>query len=133
MSAPPPPLSRLRPLLLAGCIVVWACAFAATHTPPSMLPRLHVTDVALHAAGYFILASLLMGTLAAYRLAGARRAALALAILAAYGALDELTQPLVGRSAAWSDWFADMLGTAAAIAVWQAMLAFAARRRAPDR
>jgi len=57
-------------------------------------------------------------------------AAVAVSIAAAaYGAFDELTQPLFGRSASWGDWLADMVGAAVAVIVFEAVLSMRARRK----
>ena len=118
---------RRRRLLLGGLTVTWAAAFTATHLPPTNIPTTGLGDVYLHAAGYFLLGGLLSLALAACGTQPARRIAVTLAVLAVYAVVDEATQPLVGRTAALSDWFADMVGTAAAVAACEAVLYCRAR------
>ncbi len=113
-STPPSPSARILWVLLG---VVWVGAFTATHIPPAGLPKTGTGDKVLHAVGYFGLGAVFFAALAASGAGLRRTAALVLVLLTVYGAIDELTQPLVGRSAAWSDWLADVFGAAAAAAV----------------
>ena len=99
MSPEPPPLGRYRRWLLGLLVIVWLSAFVATHIPPASIPRAGVGDWVLHTLGYFVLGSLLLATAAAYGLSARRRALLVLVLLAAYGAMDEVTQELVSRHA----------------------------------
>lgn len=91
-----------------------AAAFIVTHLPPRAIPS-HpgVSDVVLHACGYCAL-----GLATVWRL-GNRPVTLAsrrwlgwLAFLLIYAMVDELSQPLVGRSSEMSDWLADACGGA---------------------
>ena len=102
----------------------WAFLFAVTHAPlrgvgPAPIP--HVDKVA-HVGLYFILAWL-GGTLRA-KATGAdrlRRVAAWTVIYAIYGAVDEWSQPLVGRSMELGDWIADVGGVllGGAVVVWR--------------
>ena len=121
----------VRRFLWAACAALWICAFVATHIPAKAVPRTGVGDVVLHFIGYFVLTSSLAAALIAQGLPGRTRVPLALATMVFYAALDELTQPLVGRSAAMSDFIANVLGAAAALVVIEsAMLVVRTRRRA---
>jgi len=83
----------------------------------------------LHAVGYFVLGALFLMALASSGLGTVRRAVLALAILSAYAAVDEITQPLVDRSPDPVDWGADVVGAlAAAIVIGIVPKAFRRRR-----
>ena len=128
-AAAPGRLSRLRRPLLALLIATWIGAAVATHIPPGSVPETGVSDKSLHVLGYFVLGSLLLVTLAGCGVGRARRVALLLGALAVYGALDEITQPLVGRNASVYDWLADVSGAALAVVVCELVLALAARRR----
>ena len=123
-SRPPVPHRVLRWVL----VLAWAGAFVATHIPGRSVPQVHVGDKLLHVAGYFVLTSLLLGVLATRGMPRGRRVVVVLAVLAAYGAFDEITQPLFGRSADTVDWLADMLGGVAAIVAWEVSFAFVRRR-----
>ena len=104
---------NLRIVFLAAL----ACAFVVTH-----IPRLAVgtpdspIDKLVHASGYGVLAALLL--LARWW----RPVWPALAALAAWAALDEVTQaiPGLGRSADVEDWLADVTGMAIAAAFFVA-------------
>jgi putative peptidoglycan lipid II flippase len=88
-----------------------------THIPAPNIPDLqaqvpHVDKVA-HLAMYTILTVLLLAS----RLAGAKRSwsanlIVAMVLAGVIGAVDELTQPLVGRTCTLGDWAADVGGAA---------------------
>jgi VanZ family protein len=89
----------------------------ATHYPkPEHFLGTHAfSDKVLHFAAYVLLASLAAATLAECRRWGGR-GVLALAwSLAAFAAIDEITQPLFGRSAEGLDWVFDCMGIAVGI------------------
>lgn len=112
-------LSGWVPVLLG---VYWLAIFTATHWPRLDIPGGRVllsSDKLLHFTAYMILGLLLtwsLATLPRWRRRGIlgmltyRRGAMALAVIgivALYGAFDELTQPLAGRSTELLDWLAD--------------------------
>ncbi len=108
---------RYRRAAYILCAAAWAAAFLATHTPVQHLPKLHATDVVLHGGGYAIL-SLLFGLALLARGIPLRKRNVIIAItMMTYGIGDELTQPLFGRHAAFSDWLADVTGVVIAIAL----------------
>lgn len=90
-------------------------AFTATHLPPPTKPFPPlVHDKWLHAIGFAGLGFFTLWRLATTKKAiPARVLGLWCLALLAYGAFDEITQPLAGRSCEFSDWLAD--GTGAAI------------------
>ncbi len=110
------------PVFRRGGLAVLAVAYAvtlvlATHypKPEQLLGRYGHADKLLHFVAYFLLAVFVA---AAVWGAGrwSRRAALIVAIaLAAFGAVDEITQPLFGRTADVLDWAADCAGIAVGI------------------
>ena len=95
-------------------LLYWPLAAAATHVPPlrrrtSTEPPLVPIDKIAHFAGFALLSWLLVHLLT--QRMSARLAVLVTAlVLAAYGALDELTQPPFQRSADPWDFIADMVG-----------------------
>ena len=111
------PMASRRVRLLAAivCATLWAAALTATHVPISQLPNLPTGDKALHGTGYFVLASVFAATLAIHGLPLRRRSTVVLIVMPLYGAFDEATQPMFGRSASWGDYFVDMLGTLLAV------------------
>ncbi len=104
-----------RRLVLSACIIVWAGALIATHIPAERLPRVGGSDKLLHAAGYFVISGLFWLTLRVHGVAGAKRITLIFFTMLAYAAIDEITQPLVGRGSSIGDWLADITGTIIAL------------------
>ena len=98
-------------MLLAVAVVSYTLvAFLGTHLPMphGVIPR--GGDKVLHFLGYSVFGVLLMGlraSLGEFRWPSVVGRA---GFLACYGAFDEITQKLVGRSADVADWFADVLG-----------------------
>jgi len=130
-----PPLDKapkpVRYALLAAFVLSWVGAFVATHLPPEDMSAIHVSDKVAHCIGYGALATLLAGVLTFFGRARFSRVALALGILLAYGAFDELTQPIFRRTASFDDWLADAAGAAIALVFWEILLGllWAFRRR----
>lgn len=114
MSTPASPTPVWRRRIWIG---YWIAIFVATHLPPSSRAvqfAFRLPDWVLHAGAYAG-----FGALAVWALPGrptVRRLAIVFAALLAYGAFDELTQPLVRRSCELSDWIADAIGGLAGIA-----------------
>ena len=119
----PQPAARPGRQVLAGITaLLFLAAFVVTHLPRHRVPRLGASDTSLHGAGYFVLSAGLLATFVAWGLRRRVRGPLLLAGLGAYAALDELTQPLVGRDAAWGDGIADLIGAATALLVGELVL-----------
>ena len=108
--------------------ILWLSAFVITHLPRSRLPGVPAGDKVLHAVGFFGLTGAFVLTLSLRGVRRRRRVVVAALAMVAYAAFDEITQPLFNRHAAWSDWMADILGAAAAIAAVELMLAVRPRR-----
>ena len=100
-------------------VALWVCAFICTHMPGRNIPSTGMDDKKLHVVGFFVLASLLLLTLSSHLVPRAPRMWLTLCIMAAYAAMDELTQPWFGRGCEGLDWVSDMTGTAVAIIFWE--------------
>ncbi len=122
--------SLLRRAILVICVTSWLAAFTATHIPVPGIKGVHVSDKTLHMVGYFFLTGAFLLTLATRGKPRQLRIGLALAVMTAYGAFDELTQELVNRNADWRDWFADLVGIGLAVIVVEAMLWIRAKRSA---
>jgi len=128
----PPPAKAPKPIryvLLAACALAWAGAFLATHLPPNDVPNLQTSDKVLHMVGYGGLTTLLVLSLASLGRPRSARIVLAVGILLAYGAFDELTQPAFQRTADFHDWLADAAGTAIAVALCETLLAILSSAR----
>ncbi len=121
-----------RRLVLIVCLIVWAAAVIATHTPIDRLPHSGVSDKLLHAVGYFVLAGILWLTLWVHGVTGAKRIACIFFAMLAYAAIDELTQPLVGRDDSLGDWLADVIGATVSLILLE-LLALGRSWSAPRR
>jgi VanZ family protein len=137
MDSAPSGRSRATAVVAIITAIYWGVIFAGTHWPTDPVPLTGKTlwdrlDKSEHLIAFGGLAVLLCmaGTLRGVR--AGRLAWSVPAIVAIYGALDELTQSLVrNRQTDFVDWLFDMLGASAGVAIF----CFAARllRRGPPR
>jgi VanZ family protein len=110
----------LRQLLARVCwgltILYWLTLFAGTHVPGPKLPVIR-NDKTIHFVGYALLAGAIMVSLRASGRIRAGSGIRVLAVVLAYGAVDEWTQalPFVHRSCEMADWHADAAGAATAV------------------
>lgn len=114
----------LRGVLLILLAVWWTAMLAGTHAPRPIQPPIGFpqSDKFLHFTSYLGLGALLCVVLRQFmpvRSAATigRAAGRSLAIAALYGAIDELTQPLMGRDAEWLDFLADVGGACCGVAL----------------
>ena len=121
---------RVMWLLTAG---YWAVLFVLTHLPPTRMMHGPSNDKLQHFAAYFVL-SMALGTTMWVATPARRRVAplVALGVCAAYGIFDELTQPIVGRSAEVGDWVADVSGATVAALILFGAQALSTRRPRPE-
>jgi VanZ family protein len=113
--------------MLLACY--WAVLFISTHVPREMvrLPR-GVSDLIPHFIAYAVLAVLFAAALhVTVRQVSGWQICAAWMLLVVYAAIDEASQPLVGRHASVWDWLADAAGAAVGITVFYL---WARRRRA---
>ena len=115
-------LALLRPYwpaVLIGSLLLYTFALVvATHLPKiGGIVRTAGVDKLLHFGAYFVQATLAAAAVAATGRLGRRNAVILIAALAAFGGLDELTQPWFSRSAEWADWAADCLGVALGVSL----------------
>ena len=131
MQPPPPstPPIRIRGRL-ARALAAMTAAYTlvlvwATHypKPERFLGANPPSDKALHFLAYGALAVLAAGTLALARRWTAARAVGLGAGLAAFAAVDELTQPLFSRDAEPLDWIFDSIGIVVGLAAVAATVA----------
>lgn len=88
-------------------VVIWLSLATLTHVPvPASVPHTRYADKVVHLLAYFPLGLLLP----ACQVRGLSRRSICVAVIAVYGALDELLQIPVGRTASFYDWLADLLG-----------------------
>jgi len=119
-SQQPAGLARLWPswpAVLVGTLLLYTFALViGTHLPKvGGIVRTPGVDKLLHFGAYFMQALLAAAAVAATGRLGRRNAAILMVALAAFGGLDELTQPWFSRSAEWADWAADCLGIAVGV------------------
>lgn len=133
----PPPDSKRSPwiarLLAAATVAFTALLVVATHypRPEELLGPNPPSDKTLHFVAYGTLAALAAATwLTSRRLAGRSLGGLAVA-LAAFGGLDELTQPFFRRSAEPLDWLYDCAGILIGIAAVATVAAILRSLRRP--
>ena len=108
-------LYRSRRRILSGFIVIWIAAFVATHIPGENLPEIPTSDRVLHTIAFFILTGAMLLTMIAHMSKRKYRIPFIICVMVIYAALDELTQPLVGRYNSVDDWLADVIGVLIAI------------------
>jgi VanZ family protein len=110
----------------------------ATHWPnpfpPEKDPR--YPDKLVHFVAYAVLAFLAVPVISRVMSGDKRRFQVALLLswvaVAAFGLLDETTQPLTGRDFEWFDWLADSLGAACGLACGRVWFRDRAKPSAPD-
>lgn len=117
--------SRAAQVLAAGALMYTGVLVFLTHypRPQELLGEDLPPDKMLHFLAYGVLGFLVTAAVVTRRRWSWRTAGLTAVALAGFAALDELTQPLFGRSAEPMDWIWDLAGLAAGI------VALAAGRR----
>ncbi len=127
------PAKRLRrpAAFLLACY--WLTLVVATHIPlpPEEVLPLGSSDKLLHWGAYAVLAFLASLNWALWRPLTWRAAALLWASIAAFGAIDEVTQIPVGRQGDPADWIADVAGALCGIALFE-LVWLAVRRFLPE-
>lgn len=110
-SARPSRTSFMKVVLTVALVSYTLVLITATHLPTvGGFVRYPGIDKLLHLLAYGVLASL-AAALATFGWGGKPQRLFALGcLLAGFGMLDELTQPMFGRQAEAADWLADCLG-----------------------
>jgi VanZ family protein len=99
--------------------VATLAVLGATHIPQEMMPKalsVHMLDKVEHVTAYGTVAFFLL--MSFRRPPGLKVTAAILLAAALMGAIDEVTQPLVHRTASSADWAADLVGVAIACGVY---------------
>ena len=111
------PTTRDWLLKLAPIAAVLAVGAVLSYSPQASRPTTHwVYYTSVHVVICGLLTWLLLRALAAR---GWRWAVpVTLVLIMVIGAVNELTQPLVGRGCSLLDWLTDLAGAVAAIALW---------------
>lgn len=108
---------KARRVLAVLCGCLWLVAAIGTHIPAWGVPQTGCSDKTLHAAGYAVLAGSFLLALWSRGIRRKKRFLLAILVLLVYAAVDEITQPLVGRYASVLDWVADAVGVGIAVLI----------------
>ena len=111
-------MRAVRVILWVVCAAYWVALFTLTHLPRVPAVGQRVQDKLAHFMAYGVLAGVLYLVLWASRSPQRRAAYFVISVTLLYGAMDEITQPLVGRSCELYDWFADAAGAGAAVGVF---------------
>lgn len=109
----------------------WIGLFVLTHLPGYPMPyHPTLTDKVGHGGGFALLSLLLAYVVwrVTRRFTYSGLVAIG-AVLALYGACDELTQPYVGRSCDFFDWLADVGGIVLGLATWTLIANFIYRHQ----
>ena len=112
--------NRLKSWALALLVVYWLALIAGTHVPRAqqvLLPK-NVSDKLLHLTAYGGLAMLICLNWSLRRTLTWRHGVIVLALIASFGALDEVTQIPVGRDCDLADWTADVTGATAGVGLF---------------
>ena len=113
-----------RALAAATALYTGVLVFATHYPKPEeFLGSNAPSDKMLHVIAYGLLSFLAAAALAAKGGWTARRVAALAAGLAAFGVIDEITQPLFSRSAEPLDWVCDCVGIAAGLLIVAATVA----------
>lgn len=117
--------------LWLGVVIYWVAMFVGSHTPPPLDPRTVAPyDKLIHFSAFAGLSFLLLAAISSSRKAPRRILVFVAVVVIGYGALDELTQPLVGRTRDGYDLAADSVGVLAGITSFLIVRAFMLRRGA---
>jgi len=115
---------NLPKTVLLLTLVYWGILFTLTHIPPAQAPEMGASDKLLHLLAFTLLAFLVSSNLLLAKRWNRVSILLSMVILAGYAGFDELTQLLVGRTAAWKDWQADLSGILAGTAACAILIYF---------
>ena len=100
-----------RRALLTVFALYWLGLFVLTHLPELPIDTAaRYNDKVAHTVTYALLMGLALVACRRPQATTARLILVWLPILTAYAAVDEFTQPLVGRSCQLTDWLADLAG-----------------------
>lgn len=107
---------------VVALVAYWLLLITATHIPKVPEPLgFRPSDKLVHLAAYAVLGALVGLVCSQYQRLRLWVAVGLLVLLSVHGALDEVTQPLVGRHADVADWVADMLGAALGLGLFLAL------------
>ena len=112
---------RLRFVAVAVVVAYWGAMFVSTHiTVPGPVVEHGPSDKSMHLVAYAGLAFLWLTAAAAFGPVSWLSYVVVLIAAAVYGAVDEVSQSIVGRDTDLADWRYDMLGAALGTAAFAA-------------
>jgi VanZ family protein len=111
-------MRAVRIVLWILCAAYWVALFTLTHLPRVPAVGQRVQDKLAHFLAYGVLAGVLYLAMWASSSAWKRTSFFVLAVTLLYGAMDEVTQPLVGRSCELYDWLADAAGAIVVVGIF---------------
>ena len=98
-------------IAIVALLFYWILLFIGTHIPAdAILGKLHASDKVLHAAAFAGLAFLMAWAIPTDRTRIHQNTVYAAIVCVIYGAVDEILQIPVGRTADWKDFVADCVG-----------------------
>ena len=128
-------LSKRNKYVLRILAIYWPALFVITHIPvPEFVVRAGMSDKTLHTIAYLVLIFLWWTTISPGKKVNWKKAKVwaTLALMVWYGAMDEWLQHFVDRGPSVYDFYADLAGTLAGLAIltifsfWPALLTFSA-------
>jgi VanZ family protein len=114
-------MRAVRVILWMVCAAYWVALFTLTHLPRVPAIGQRVQDKLAHFLAYGVLAGVLYVVLWASKSPRKRTAYFVVTVTLLYGAMDEITQPIVGRSCELDDWLADAAGVVLAVGVFASL------------
>ena len=126
------PFLRRHKYIIAALAVYWPALFILTHIPvPQLARQSGMSDKTMHVLAYMVLTFLAWLALSPYKKVNWRQVRVwaILAVIVWYGFFDEWLQGHVGRSAHLMDFYADLVGALAGLAImsifsfWPGLLA----------
>lgn len=120
-------MRAVRVILWVICAAYWVALFTLTHLPQVPAVGQRVQDKLAHFLAYGVLAGMLYLVLWASKSPQGRAAYFVISVTLLYGAMDEITQPLVGRSCEFYDWLADAAGALTVVGVFTSVRYFIER------
>ncbi len=122
----------LRRVLTSVLVAYWIFALVMTHIPhpPPLGPV--TNDKLAHFLAYGLLTGLFFLTLWMWRPGMRYLPLIVLGIVVAYGAFDELTQPIFGRDCEFLDWVADSSAAVVAVSILGVVRLLMRRKIAPS-
>lgn len=112
--------ARFRRWVSVGAPILTVAWLITTHLPQAQAAKLNVleSDWLAHGSGYMVMAACWLAWIRLrFQARPIRTAILVWFTLIALGAIDEVTQPWVGRDCSQTDWLSDAVGAAIGVTI----------------